>query len=203
VDPAKGRALREFVNQRWEQVLLIGSHLLFCWWTMMAVHEAGHVLTAVLTGGQVQHVELHPLSISRTDVAPNPMPLAVVWAGPVFGVVLPLVIWLITSAARIKLQFLARSFAAFCLVANGAYIGVGQIDGIGDAGQMMKQGSPDWMLWLFGIVCVPAGLALWHRQGPHFGFGDSENKVDPATLMASFLLMTAALFGMWAFSYFG
>jgi hypothetical protein len=67
----------------------------------------------------------------------------------------------------------------------------------------MKQGSPDWMLWLFGIVCVPAGLALWHRQGPHFGFGDSENKVDPATLMASFLLMTAALFGMWAFSYFG
>ncbi|GAB5441052.1 MAG: hypothetical protein Fues2KO_14010 [Fuerstiella sp.] len=202
MDPAKGLALRAIVSQPWQQVLLIVSHLLFCWWAMMAVHEAGHVLTAVLTGGQVQHVELHPLAISRTDVAPNPMPLAVVWAGPVFGVVLPLVIWLITSAARIKSRFLARSFAAFCLVANGAYIGVGQFDGIGDAGQMMKHGSPDWMLWLFGIVCVPAGLALWHRQGPHFGFGDARGEVDPGTLTASVSLMTLALFGIWVFSYF-
>lgn len=188
MDPAKGLALRAIVSQRWQQVLLIGSHLLFCWWAMMAVHEAGHVLTAVLTGGQVQHVELHAFSISRTDVAPNPMPLAVVWAGPVFGVVLPLVIWLITFAARIKSQFLARSFAAFCLVANGAYIGVGQFDGIGDAGQMMKLGSPDWMLWLFGIVCVPAGLALWHRQGPHFGFGDADGSVASEAIVLSVCL---------------
>ena len=59
---------------------------------MQAVHEAGHVFGAWATGGRVARVVLHPLTISRTDLEHNPYPLAVVWAGPVFGVVVPVVL---------------------------------------------------------------------------------------------------------------
>ncbi len=63
-----------------------------CWLGMMGVHEVGHVLAGIFTGGTVTKVVVHPLAISRTDIAPNPMPLIVVWAGPLIGVLLPLLL---------------------------------------------------------------------------------------------------------------
>jgi hypothetical protein len=56
----------------------------------MAVHELGHVIGAVISGGVVERVVLHPLTISRTDVSPNPHPGIVVWLGPVIGCLFPL-----------------------------------------------------------------------------------------------------------------
>jgi hypothetical protein len=44
------------------------------WYGMMAIHELGHVMGAWLTGGRVERVVLHPLAISRTDLAHNPRP---------------------------------------------------------------------------------------------------------------------------------
>jgi hypothetical protein len=129
---------------------------------MEAVHELGHVLGAWATGGQVQQVVLNPLTISRTDVSPNPHPLVVVWAGPIIGVVLPLAVAIVLSGAG---RLLSRSlffFAGFCLIANGLYIGVGSFEAIGDAGDMLRHGSPRWTLILFGAVSVSCGLWIWH-----------------------------------------
>ena len=63
------------------------------WLVMMAVHEAGHVLGAHLTGGTVKVVVLHPLKVSCTVLSHNPHPLLVTWAGPVIGVLIPLVVF--------------------------------------------------------------------------------------------------------------
>jgi hypothetical protein len=49
------------------------------------------------------------------------------------------------------------------LIANGAYIGAGSLHGVGDAGDMLRHGSPRWLLVLFGVACVIAGLWIWHR----------------------------------------
>jgi len=76
--------------RRLEQIVLIGTFLGFSWLAMQAVHELGHVAAARLTGGTVTQVVLHPCTISRTDVSPNPRPLVVVWAGPLVGATLPL-----------------------------------------------------------------------------------------------------------------
>jgi len=157
--------------QRLYQFVLVGSFLPLCWFGMMAVHEFGHVLGAFCTGGTISKVVLYPLTISRTDLSSNPHPLLVVWAGPVFGVLFPLAGLGIAVAARLAGSYLVRFFAGFCLVANGAYIGVGSFDGIGDAGDMLRHGSPIWLLWAFGVVTVPLGLLFWHRLGPHFGVG--------------------------------
>ena len=86
---------------------------------MQAVHELGHVLGTEITGGRVACVVLHPLTISRTDVAENPHPLLVVWAGPLCGVLLPLLLWASVAKLMPQTAFLARFFTGFCLLANG------------------------------------------------------------------------------------
>jgi len=181
---------------RLPQVVLIASTVLGSWLGMQAVHELGHVGGAWLTGGCVQRVVLNPLTISRTDLACNPRPLLVVWAGPVVGGLLPVVPWLVAAAVRLRWAFLLRFFAGFCLLANGLYIGVGSFDGVGDCGEMLRHGSSPWQLWLFGAVTAPGGLWLWHRQGPHFGLGPARGKVSRpaayAALTACLLLVVLA-----------
>jgi hypothetical protein len=146
---------------------------------MQAVHELGHVVAAWLTGGRVERVVLHPLTISRTDLADNPRPLVVAWAGPVFGAVVPVLAWLAWAAARLPGTYVLRFFAGFCLLANGLYLGVGSFDGVGDCGDLLRHGARMWHLWAFGLAAAPAGLGLWHRQGPHFGLGPGGGRVSP------------------------
>src|SRR6516165_12778930 len=93
---------------RLRQVVLIASTLLASWLGMQAVHEFGHVLGAWVTRGRLSRVVLHPLTISRTDLSHNPSPLVVVWAGPVIGVVIPLLIWAGAAAARLPGAFVLR-----------------------------------------------------------------------------------------------
>jgi len=160
-----GRGLKWF-----HQILLIATFVPLCWFAMMAVHECGHVAAAWATGGSVNQVVLHPLAISRTDVKPNPQPLIVVWAGPLFGVLAPLAVWAICFATKLPGAYLLRFFAGVCCICNGAYISIGSIEGIGDCRGMLQHGSPIWALWLFGLLTLPAGFALWNGLGPHFGF---------------------------------
>lgn len=131
----------------------------------MGLHELGHVIAGLATGGSVEKVVLHPLAISRTDVSPNPHPTIVVWGGPLAGVILPILVWLAIPGRSGWSKGIAQFFAGFCLVANGAYIGLGSFARIGDTGEMLKHGSPIWLLWLFGLVTLPLGFWLWHRQG--------------------------------------
>jgi len=142
------------------QLILIGSTILGSWLGMQAIHEAGHVLGARLTGGRVERVVLHPLTISRTDLAENPRPLVVAWAGPVFGATAPVLLWAAARLLRMPGAFVLRFFAGFRLLANGLYVGVGSFEGIGDSGDLLRHGAPIWHLRLFGAVTAPFGLWL-------------------------------------------
>ncbi len=177
---------------RW---VLIVSTVLFSWWGMMAVHEFGHVLGAWITGGRVERVVLHPLAISRTDLAYNPRPALVAWAGPVGGSLLPLALLVACHRLRLGGTFVVRFFAGFCLVANGAYLGCGSFGHVGDAGDLLRLGQPRWLLWAFGAVTIPVGLALWHGQGRHFGLRDGEvnPRVAVMTTAAVFLLLVVQI----------
>jgi len=178
---------------RYHQILLIGSIVALAWLWMQVVHELGHCLGAWATGGTVEKVVLHPLAISRTDLARNPQPLVVVWAGPLFGVLLPLMIWVVLAIAHGRLTWPPRFFAGFCLLANGIYIGIGSFEGIGDAGDMLRHGSPIWTLWLFGLATAPAGLWLWNGLGPHFGFGANPPPIDRGVGISLFVALLATI----------
>ena len=156
--------------QRFHQFLFIAALLALCWLLMMAVHELGHVIGALATGGNVQRVVLHPLGISRTDVFPNPHPSVVVWLGPILGCVIPTIAWRLLPHRMKTTRGMAMYFAGFCLVANGAYIAIGSFDRVGDCGVMLQTGSPLWTLCGFGAITIPLGLYVWHRLGSIRGF---------------------------------
>lgn len=154
---------------------------------MMAVHELGHVLGALFTNGSVTKVVLHPLSISRTDVLPNPHPAVVVWLGPIVGAVLPLLISYLPLGDP-TIERLSRFFAGFCLVANGAYIAVGSFDGVGDCGEMLRTGTPMWLMLAFGGIAIPVGFYVWHRMGSASDFFS-----DPSLVTKKMLATTIAV----------
>lgn len=180
---------------RVHQVLLIVTFLAFSWLAMMILHELGHVIGAVCVGASVEKVVLHPLEISRTDVGNNQHPLVVIWAGPILGAMLPLLMLSFFRQANWSCWPLARFFAGFCLVANGGYIGFGSFERIGDAGDLLNHGSPTWTLWLFGVVTIPFGFWFWNGLGPSFGLGPAKGEVNRrlAYLSAGLLALTVLI----------
>jgi hypothetical protein len=181
-------------RERFHRALLISTFVPLCWLMMMVVHECGHVLGALATGGTIAKVVLHPLAISRTDLSLNPWPLTVAWAGPVVGVLSPLLVWSAAALVNCRWTFLFRYFAGFCLIANGAYIGLGSLQGVGDAGDLLQFGTPRWWLWLFGAIAMTSGLWLWHELAPHFGIGGHPKPLDSsAAYISSGLLLLVIL----------
>ncbi len=167
------------------------------WYGMQACHEAGHVLAAWATGGTVRQVVLHPMTIARTDVQPNPHPLPVVLAGPAVGILLPLGLWLWARWRRSDSRAILCFFAGFCLVANGAYFAAAPVLPAGDTLELARLGiSPYWQA-IAGLVSVTGGLAQWHRLGERFGLlrpGAGSMRVAIVTA-AIFVLCTAVLLG--------
>jgi hypothetical protein len=172
--------------QRFHQLVFVASLLALSWFAMMAVHEFGHVVGALTTGGTVKRVVLHPLTISRTDVSPNPNPSVVVWLGPILGCIIPVVAWWCTPRRFTVARNVTLFFAGFCLLANGAYIAIGSFDRVGDCGVMLQLGSPLWTLLLFGLLTIPIGFYLWHRLGSAKQFLADPTLVDPFIAYATF-----------------
>jgi len=185
---------------RFYQLLYCISLLSGCWLTMMGVHELGHVVGGLLTGGTVSHVVLHPLAISRTDLSVNPDPAVVVWAGPMLGVLLPLVLLLVSRKGNWSQTPLVQFFAGFCLIANGAYIAGGALEGIGDCGVMRQTGTPLWVMWGFGLLTVPAGFWLWHRLGSLREWLRHPDRISMQTAWTAFLILIGLVVLMVVFS---
>jgi hypothetical protein len=175
-------------------VIFIPSAAITCWMGMMLVHESGHMLAAIVSGGTVQRLVFGPLEFSRTDISPNPHPLVVAWAGPVGGALFPLALSRGLRIARIR-SYLAHFFSAFCLLANGAYIGAGSFDRVGDAGDLLKYGCPPWMLWLFGAAAVAGSMLQFHRLGPRLGMTTLVKPADAllAAGLATLLLIVSGI----------
>jgi hypothetical protein len=107
----------------------------------------------------------------------------------VLGVLIPLAALGVADALKMPGADLLRFFAGFCSIANGIYIGVGSIERIYDADDMLRHGSQTWHLWLFGAVATPLGLLLWHRLGPYFGLGEARGQVGRGAAIACLVLL--------------
>lgn len=177
------------------QAMLITSLLVVSWLLMMLVHELGHILGALATGGRVHRLIWHPLVFSQTDVMPNPSPLVVAWMGPIVGIVLPVLPAGVASWRRWSMSYAVVFFAGFCLLVNGAYIGLGHFQDIGDTAVMAWLGTPTWVMIAFGLLTAPPGLWLLHRASSHLGFGRPRRPVNPAHAygMLAIAILTVAL----------
>jgi hypothetical protein len=155
------------------RVLLVPVAVYAGWLAMMIVHEGGHVLHAAVSGGVVERVDVPLLGFSQTHFTSNPRPHFVAWGGPVWGCVIPLLLLGVLTRAPRRLRHAAQLFAGFCLIANGAYLGVGWTSNVGDAGDLRSHGTPPWVMITFGVITASAGLFLWHLLG-------TESRKQPA-----------------------
>jgi len=148
------------------RVLIIALLLAGSWYAMMLVHEFGHIIAAWATGSKVDAVHVPWVGFSQTLVPTTQWPRAVTSSGPIFGTLLPLFIWLtarrISSLARRGWSVIARFFAAFCLLANGVYIGSALLSPVGDAEELVRVGVPAWALTALGLPAAALGIALWN-----------------------------------------
>lgn len=167
------------------------STLVASWYGMMLVHELGHVVAAWGTGSRVAEVRVPFFGLSQTEIAEYRRAAVVVAMGPIIGVVVPLLVWLVARLSRAGVGPLARFFAGFCLVANGGYMASGMILPVGDAADLAALGVPGWAMGVPGLVAAGAGLAAWNGLGRAFGFGGGE--VRRSTVVAGVVWMLVVL----------
>lgn len=136
------------------------------WYGMMALHEAGHCIAAWWTGGVVERIHFPLLGFSQTILSANPHPLAVAWAGPLVGALVPALLIVIAPYNRSNLAVALRFFSGFSLIANGLYLGLGGFDRVGDCAELLNNGAQLWQLVTFGIGAFALGMYSWHRLGP-------------------------------------
>jgi len=149
------------------RIIVILAVLYVSWIAMMAVHESGHVLAALIGGGHVSRVVFPLTGFSRTDVDPDPSPRLEIWGGPVWGSYLPFLAWmLIRKRFPKRIDIPLGFFTGLCLVANGAYMGMGWTMSAGDAAELMKLGTPMWVLVAYGAITFFLGFYVWHTLGP-------------------------------------
>lgn len=177
------------------QAALVAGTLYGSWLLIMVLHEFGHVLHGWASGATVRQVVLGPHLLSQTVFDENPHPLFVAWGGFLWGSLLPLAIWGGLVLAKSSRAYLGRFLAAFCLVANGGYVGVGALTLAGDAGDIVLHGGPRWLAALVGFPAAALGLYLWHKQGRRFGLGPEAGPVrasDALGVLAGTALLAAA-----------
>ncbi|PQO44742.1 hypothetical protein [Blastopirellula marina] len=164
-----------------------------CWLWMQIIHELGHVAATYFLGDQVDFVYLVPWDISRTDFHAPQHELPIIWAGPIFGAIVPSLIWLVARLYRSRQEPLFAFFAGFCLIANGAYLGAAIFLPVGDAAEILKLGGAVWQLALFAAVCLPLGFWLWNGRGGYFGLGENAQTVTRPGAAIAVAVLAATL----------
>ena len=175
--------------------ILIATWLPFCWLAMQLLHELGQLVAARRLGVEIVQFHFGLLTVSHTmlnDAGQSQATLlAVTWAGPIAGMILPLAIWGIAALFRLREAFLARFLAGFCLVANGCYLLCGPADGYADTGVLLANGATRWQLVAVGIIGIVLGFLLWNRQGSHFGIGQTPHPIRRQSIAVSVICLVA------------
>jgi hypothetical protein len=129
---------------------------------MEIVHEFGHVLNAIATGGRVVAVEIPLIGTSQTLVAPNPQELFEIMGGPLWGILIPLLACGLARYFTDRVPETLKFFAGFCLIANGAYLAIGWWWPASDGGQLARLEVPKETLVGIGVIASAVGLGVWH-----------------------------------------
>jgi hypothetical protein len=142
----------------WQRIVFWCGGILLSWYPLSLIHESGHLLSAWFGGAQEISLVWHYGVISETLREQSRWPIVDVWAGPIFGVLIPLfVVW---GNPYHKIRPILLRFAALCALGNGLYIGLGWLEPGGDAWTLLGLGCPLWALTSFGFLALTLGIWL-------------------------------------------
>ncbi len=139
----------------------VSAYIVAVWFGILFTHEAGHVLHALVSGGQVERVTVPVWGFSRTDLGSNPRPVFVAWGGFVWGVGFPILIAGLVGRCLPGIAAALRGFAAAALIGNGVYA----CGGVGDVEDIVRAGGWRWPLVVYGLCSLAAGVYLLRRVG--------------------------------------
>ncbi len=131
---------------------------------MTLTHECGHIVGGMISGASLTDFDLAPWRMPYSLHAPDPYPLVTLWAGPLFGVTLPLI------AAAIIRQRWAWFIADFCLIANGGYLALAWISGarLLDTPRLLAAGAhPAWIV-AYCVLSIGFGYSWFRSDCTHF-----------------------------------
>lgn len=134
------------------------------WVTMTVTHEFGHVLGGWLGGATLTHYDLAPWRMPYSLHSPDPMPLLTLWAGPILGVLVPLVF-----ALALRREW-AWFIADFCLIANGSYLAIAWFSGDRylDTPRLLIAGAPPVTIVIYCGVTVLFGYLRFRSDCVRF-----------------------------------
>ena len=143
------------------------------WCVMNFTHEVGHLTGGWLGGGTLRDVWLGPWPPPHSRFHPDPRPLLTLWAGPVLGCVVPVLLAACVPRRWARGRARAWFLADFCLLANGSSLAVSWVAGdrLLDAPRLLAEGVSPWRLGLFTAAVAGVGYvrfradcrAVWER----------------------------------------
>ena len=142
------------------RIITLGILLVVSWFVMIYTHELGHIVGGYFSGGRLQSADLLPWHLPYSIFDPDPFPLITLWSGLLMGVLAPLAIAVIVH--RPSMWFIAN----FCMLANGAYIGLGWFskDRFLDTPQLLAHGSHAGWIAVYCMLTIGLGYIGFRRS---------------------------------------
>jgi hypothetical protein len=127
---------------------------------MTFTHEMGHVIGGTCCGGSLKSADLLPWHLPYSIFEPDPFPLVTLWAGPILGVLIPVLAAMLTQ--RDWMWFIAN----FCVLANGTYIAVAWFSGERylDTPRLLENGASPVAVALYCLICIGIGYVAFRRS---------------------------------------
>lgn len=134
--------------------------LLLSWVVMCLTHETGHLLGGWLAGATLVAYDLAPWRLPYSIHDPDPDPLGTLWAGPLFGMVTPVLV--AVPIRRDRVWFVAD----FCLLANGSYLALGGVWGERwhDTQRLLAAGASPWLIGVTAGIATVIGYLRFRRD---------------------------------------
>ena len=120
---------------------------------MLLTHELGHIVGGFASGAKLLSADLRPWKSPYSIFQPDPYPLITLWAGPLLGVLLPLLIAVI--ARKDWIWFIAN----FCVLANGSYIAIAWTsnDRFLDTTKLLENGASKTSIAVYCLLTIAFG----------------------------------------------
>jgi hypothetical protein len=132
---------------------------------MSLIHEIGHCLSITVNGGSINGVVWRYGFLSETLRSGSNHPVVDIWSGPLFGAVIPLLIWFIFRNFGFG-QYL-QWFASICLIGNGLYLGFGWLESGTDSYDLILNDVGLMPIMGLGSILFILGLFLLMWSKPH------------------------------------
>jgi hypothetical protein len=147
-------------RSRAQRLIVFALLLVLSWIVMAFLHELGHLIGGWLGGGTLVDCELAPWRLPYSLHSPDPNPRLTLWAGPLVGVIVPVV------AALIIRRRWATFIADFCLIANGCYLALAWLSGdrLLDTPRMLAAGIHPLAIAVYCAITIGIGYPRFRND---------------------------------------